>query len=151
MRLGANEFLRRFLLHVLPDGFHRIRHYGFLAKGDRSANLARVRELLRVVHKPRESADPGPQAEKRKADTYHATFALCPDCGGRMRRIDILRISTRRRLSVRHVMTNSPAVPQLGVFRLGRRIYPPPLPRAEISESMGGWTGAICSSSARSN
>jgi hypothetical protein len=89
MRLEAHEFLRRFLLHVLPDGFHRIRHYGFLAKGDRGANLARVFELLRGVAKPCENSEPGPQAEKREADTHHAAFALCPDCGAIMRRIEI--------------------------------------------------------------
>ena len=89
MRLGAHEFLRRFLLHVLPDGFHRIRHYGFLAKGDRDANLARVREFLRVDRESRESADPGPQAEKPEVGVQRAAFAGCPDCGGLMRRIEI--------------------------------------------------------------
>jgi hypothetical protein len=89
MRLGAQEFLRRLLLHVLPDGFHRIRHYGFLAKGDRGDNLARVRELLRNVTEPRESVDPGPQDEKPEADAQSAPFACCPDCGGLMRRIEI--------------------------------------------------------------
>jgi hypothetical protein len=49
MTLGADEFMRRFLLHVLPGGFHRIRHYGLLANGARKANLARARELLHVV------------------------------------------------------------------------------------------------------
>ena len=49
MRLAPHEFIRRFLLHVLPDGFHRIRHYGFLAKGDRGDTLAHVRNLL---HEP---------------------------------------------------------------------------------------------------
>lgn len=46
MTLDADEFMRRFLLHVLPGGFHRIRHYGLLANGNRTANLARIRELL---------------------------------------------------------------------------------------------------------
>jgi len=49
MTLAADEFMRRFLLHVLPGGFHRIRHYGLLANGNRRANLARVRELLNAV------------------------------------------------------------------------------------------------------
>ena len=49
MTLGADEFMRRFLLHVLPGGFHRIRHYGLLANGCRKTNLARVRELLHAV------------------------------------------------------------------------------------------------------
>ena len=90
MRLEAQEFLRRFLLHVLPDGFHRIRHYGFLAKGDRGEKLARVRKLLRVAPAPRESADGGPQAEKPDADAAGGVFKQCPDCGGLMRRIEIV-------------------------------------------------------------
>ena len=90
MQLGAHEFLRRFLLHVLPDGFHRIRHYGFLAKGDRGENLARVRVFLHVAPEPRESADPAAQAEKSEADAARSVIALCPDCGGLMRRIEIV-------------------------------------------------------------
>ena len=90
IRLGAHEFLRRFLLHVLPDGFHRIRHYGFLAKGDRGDKLARVRELLRVAPEPRESADPAVRSEKPEADAARGMFAHCPDCGGLMRRIEIV-------------------------------------------------------------
>jgi len=89
MRLDAHEFLRRFLLHVLPDGFHRIRHYGFLAKGDRGDNLARVRELLREAAEPCESADQQPRAEKPEADARLAAFACCPDCGGLMRRVEL--------------------------------------------------------------
>src|SRR5512133_4266797 len=45
MTLDADEFIRRFLLHVLPDGFHRIRHYGYLANGQRAAKLAHCRRL----------------------------------------------------------------------------------------------------------
>ena len=90
MWLGAHEFLRRFLLHVLPDGFHRIRHYGFLARGDRGENLARLRELLRVAPQPRESADPAAQAEKHGPGADQTAFAHCPDCGGLMRRIEIV-------------------------------------------------------------
>ena len=48
MTLEPGEFMRRFLLHVLPSGFHRIRHYGLLANGSRSANLALARQLLQV-------------------------------------------------------------------------------------------------------
>ena len=55
MRLPAGEFMRRFLLHVLPDGFHRIRHYGLLANGHRAAKLARCRELLDVPPAPAEA------------------------------------------------------------------------------------------------
>jgi len=49
MTLAPDEFMRRFLLHVLPSGFHRIRHYGFIANNARKENLARARELLHVT------------------------------------------------------------------------------------------------------
>ncbi|WP_252517086.1 transposase, partial [Escherichia coli] len=48
LTLGPHEFIRRFLLHVLPKGFHRIRHYGLLASAGRRANLTRIRALLAV-------------------------------------------------------------------------------------------------------
>src|SRR5213595_4290408 len=49
MTLSTGEFIRRFLIHVLPHGFHRIRHYGLLASGTRADNIARARELLAVA------------------------------------------------------------------------------------------------------
>ena len=63
MTLGADEFIRRFLLHVLPDGFHRIRHYGYLANGGRAAKLAHCRRLLAIP----EPAPPAPAADYRRA------------------------------------------------------------------------------------
>ena len=54
MTLDAHEFIRRFLMHVLPHGFHRIRHYGLFASATRKANLARVRELLAVAPPPQD-------------------------------------------------------------------------------------------------
>ncbi len=93
MRLAPHEFIRRFLLHVLPDGFHRIRHYGFLAKGDRGETLARVRDLTSArsaaesANGPAGTADPQPQP----AD---GALAPCPDCGGRMRRVGPVPPST---------------------------------------------------------
>ena len=85
MRLDPHEFIRRFLMHVLPDGFHRIRHYGFLAKRERGSNLARVRDLLerQIVRKP----DDGAAATANGEPTASAPdpFAACPDCGGPMR------------------------------------------------------------------
>jgi Putative transposase/Transposase zinc-binding domain len=92
MRLAPHEFIRRFLLHVLPDGFHRIRHYGFLAKGDRGESLARVRALASArsaesANGPTEPADPQPQPDD-------GTLAPCPECGGRMRRVDLVPPST---------------------------------------------------------
>jgi len=89
MRLEPHEFIRRFLLHVLPDGFHRIRHYGFLAKGDRGENLARVRLLLQIQHafEPDNQAQAAATAKPEVAANPHEPFAICPDCGGLMRRI----------------------------------------------------------------
>ena len=72
MTLAADEFIRRFLLHVLPKGFHRIRHYGLLASAGRRANLARARELL--------AAPPTPKAEKTAASPDWRP--PCPCCGG---------------------------------------------------------------------
>ena len=82
MGLAPHEFIRRFLLHVLPDGFHRIRHYGFLAKGDRGDTLAHVRNLL---HEP--DGEAPPQSSEPEAEPTHEPFAVCPDCGGLMRRM----------------------------------------------------------------
>jgi hypothetical protein len=79
MRLDAHEFIRRFLLHVLPDGFHRIRHYGLFANGARAENLARARELL-AVQKP-----PEPNEGANELDAP----APCPCCGGRMILVDV--------------------------------------------------------------
>ena len=76
MTLPANEFIRRFLLHVLPDGFHRIRHSGLFASATRVANIARIRALLTPRPAPCQ-ADPEPDAD-------HAAAPLCPCCGGRL-------------------------------------------------------------------
>jgi hypothetical protein len=83
MRLAPHEFIRRFLLHVLPDGFHRIRHYGFLAKGDRDETLARVRGLLQF----QSTREPDAAREPKADEHAREPFAVCPDCGGLMRRI----------------------------------------------------------------
>ena len=74
MTLEAGEFIRRFLIHVLPKGFHRIRHYGLLAKASCTDNIARARELLAV---------PEPQAAPADAADDNNPQA-CPHCGGRM-------------------------------------------------------------------
>ena len=79
MTLGAHEFIRRFLIHVLPSGFHRIRHYGLFANGNRAANIARARELLRVPAAPAEL--PNPHDED---DPPPTALQPCPCCGGRM-------------------------------------------------------------------
>jgi len=74
MTLAPDEFIRRFLLHVLPKGFHRIRHYGFLASATRAANIARARDLL-AAPAPEPAAAPAAPADRRPP---------CPCCGGRM-------------------------------------------------------------------
>jgi hypothetical protein len=73
MTLDGDEFIRRFLLHVLPDGFHRIRHYGLFANGARADNIACARRLLDAVPPP-------PPAEPEAAPAPKP----CPCCGGRL-------------------------------------------------------------------
>ena len=80
MTLATHEFIRRFLMHVLPKGFHRIRHYGLFAKASCADNIARARELLAV---------PKPQGEPADADATDPNEPTllshpCPCCGGRM-------------------------------------------------------------------
>jgi hypothetical protein len=74
MTLAADEFIRRFLIHVLPHGFHRIRHYGLLAKAACADNIAHARELLAVPKRQAESADA----------TDDNNPHPCPHCSGRM-------------------------------------------------------------------
>jgi hypothetical protein len=81
MRLAVDEFIRRFLIHVLPDGFHRIRHYGLFANGGRADNIARARHLLNVPTPQRaladaDSGDSGPQALSHKYLTWTANNLL---------------------------------------------------------------------------
>jgi hypothetical protein len=75
MRLEPFEFIRRFLLHALPDGFHRIRHYGFLANGHRTAKLAFCRSLLDM---------PSPSGERVEDAALPPAPERCPCCGGVM-------------------------------------------------------------------
>jgi len=74
MTLAPHEFIRRFLLHVLPRGLHRIRHYGLLASSARKASIARARELLGVAPPPAPLQSPEPLDH----------LPPCPCCGGRM-------------------------------------------------------------------
>jgi hypothetical protein len=85
MTLAADEFIRRFLLHALPDGFHRIRHYGFLSNRQRAEKLALCRTLLAVADVDAPLGDT--QQRRRLAD--HA-YDSCPCCGGRMEPIGSL-------------------------------------------------------------
>jgi Putative transposase len=76
MTLAVGEFIRRFLMHVLPKRFHRIRHYGLFANGARAENITRARELLKVAAADREPASTNTD------DLVHSH--RCPCCGGRM-------------------------------------------------------------------
>ena len=67
MTLATDEFIRRFLLHVLPRGFHRIRHYGLLASSARKASLALARELLNVAPPPEDDMPDEPTISARHA------------------------------------------------------------------------------------
>jgi hypothetical protein len=86
MTLTTDEFMRRFLLHILPSGFHRIRHYGLLANAGRRDHLAQVRELLKVASAPTEPEDAGAD----KADQAAQPTFVCPDCGAAMIIVEIL-------------------------------------------------------------
>jgi Putative transposase len=87
MTLSTDEFIRRFLLHVLPKGFHRIRHYALLASTGREANVTRARELL-AVPAPAEIEETEPTPDLRPP---------CPCCGGRMVIIEIFQRAARAR------------------------------------------------------
>jgi hypothetical protein len=86
MRLATPEFIRRFLMHVLPDGFHRIRHYGLLASSARKTNITKIRTLL-GVQRTNQIAEP-----ELAPETAPLTLREpCPCCGGQMRIIEIFR------------------------------------------------------------
>ena len=80
MRLPTSEFIRRFLIHVLPSGFHRIRHTGFLANGIRRDRIAKIRSLLDAVPKPDQTPNEGENDDPAALDGHQP----CPKCGGEM-------------------------------------------------------------------
>jgi hypothetical protein len=88
MTLAADEFIRRFLLHTLPDGFHRIRHYGFLANGRRLAKLTLCRQLLATSPPP--PAPPAADYRERYRQLTGRSLDICPCCGGLMRSFSAL-------------------------------------------------------------
>jgi hypothetical protein len=87
MTLATDEFIRRFLIHVLPTGFHRIRHYGLFATGKRTENIARARELLNSHAPQAKTTNP----DAANADEPPALAHPCPCCGGRMIIIETFR------------------------------------------------------------
>ena len=99
MRITIAEFIRRFLLHVLPNGFHRIRSYGFLANGHRADKLALCRSLLGVPSAPMDrnnDDDNDPGAPNHEPPP-------CPCCGGRMKIIETFNGSLSRPYHVRRL------------------------------------------------
>ncbi len=88
MTLEADEFMRRFLLHAVPDGFHRIRHVGFLANGHRTAKLARCRALLAA---PTPEPPPPESYRERHRRLTGDDLSVCPDCGGPMQERGLLQ------------------------------------------------------------
>jgi Putative transposase len=80
MTLAVPEFIRRFLIHVLPSGFHRIRHYGLFASGARTQNIAQARRLLATAARTGQDAHATDPSDASPA----ASSRPCPCCGGRM-------------------------------------------------------------------
>ncbi len=80
MTLAVDEFIRRFLIHVLPSGFHRIRHYGLFANGGRAENIVRARQLLQIPEPPQQPDNTG----RADGGEVHPAAFPCPCCGGRM-------------------------------------------------------------------
>ena len=96
MTLTSDEFIRRFMLHVLPKGFHRIRHYGLLARGStKAATLARARELIAAA--TRQPAIPKQQAANITPTSPDKPIHPCPSCGGRMVIIEVFEAGSSPR------------------------------------------------------
>jgi hypothetical protein len=85
LRLDVGEFMRRFLLHVLPSGLHRIRHYGLFANGHRADKLALCRNLLDVLSAPTDHDND----DDNSLNAFGDEPPRCPCCGGRMIIIEI--------------------------------------------------------------
>jgi len=95
MQLATGQFIQRFLLHVLPRGFHRIRHYGFIANVRRKDNLARARELLAVAEP---TVDLMTERNTETAVQQDSAY-YCPDCGGPMIILEVLTRKQQARAS----------------------------------------------------
>lgn len=105
MKLETDEFIRRFLIHVLPKGQHRIRHYGFFGNGNRAANIARIREALnaRMPETDNSNGDPN-----ETADEQLRILALpCPCCGGRLIIVDSFQLECQPRAPPKQQKANA--------------------------------------------
>jgi hypothetical protein len=108
MMLKPAEFIRRFLIHVLPNGFHRIRHYGLLASGTKTETIARARELIAAVTPVQTAHQPQPPDSAAAIDK---PTHPCPGCGGRM---NIIETFTRGS-TPRYRPPTAPHLPHLAV------------------------------------
>ena len=98
MTVGPSEFIRRFLLHVLPAGFHRIRHYGLFANGQRRDMIARARRLLDAATAETAATNSAEAANEAEApDTATRAVQRCPCCGGRMIVVETFAVGTTPR------------------------------------------------------
>jgi hypothetical protein len=95
MTLDVDEFIRRFLIHVLPGRFHRIRHYGLFAKANRANNIALARQLLCVPNPTPSSGERDGTENRHEGPEWNA----CPCCGGRMIIIEIFEPGSQPRHS----------------------------------------------------
>jgi Putative transposase/Transposase zinc-binding domain len=96
MTLATSEFIRRFLSHVLPKGFHRIRHYGLLAGANKTEIIARAREFIAASTPTAQPPQPDHEAAT-DSTTTDKTANPCPCCGGRMRIIETFAAGSRSR------------------------------------------------------
>ena len=80
MTLDVDEFIRRFLIHVLPSGFHRIRHYGLFANANRVNNISLARQLLGLP----DAIPSSGESDGAESSQQHEEWNACPCCGGRM-------------------------------------------------------------------
>src|SRR5262249_25781313 len=138
MTLEPGEFIRRFLLHVLPKGFHRIRHYGLLANGGtkRADKLARARELIAAAPQ----LAPPPPAEQVHSGTCEDTVLPnldhpCPHCACRMVIIEVFEAGC----PPRHPPPAPAPITQPPPFRL---LSPHPFAKPHLSPAGGGEVGA---------
>ena len=99
MSLNPHEFIRRFLIHVLPKGLHRIRHYGLFASATKAISLARMRQLLGTPEPAGDMIDDGNDMNLPQDDD--ATAQPCPCCGGVMRIIEVVEAGC----APRHILT----------------------------------------------
>jgi hypothetical protein len=100
MTLATHEFIRRFLIHILPRGTHRIRHYGLFANGVRAANLQTMRALLDVAAPGADkNEDDGSEPKDDPSKDPNVLRQPCPCCGGTMRIIETFEAGTRPRLT----------------------------------------------------